>query len=390
MTRPLTAMRAAIVAALLLVARGAPAVAQGTLSTQGLGFPPGQLSAQARAMGGSVGETDPMSALNPAAIGLLNSAIVMMHAEPEYRVLTIDARRVNSTVSRFPLFLGAMPLGSRWAVGLAASTLLDRTWATTTRDSQVVNGDSIFSTFSSRSEGSITDVRLAVSFAPALWLKLGVAGHALSGSDLLTSIRTFDDTISFATDGQQRSIGFGGNALSAGAVALFPLRAAVGLTYRRGGSLRAYAGDEVVGSGSAPDHLGVSVVYLGIRGSALAIRAAKDSWSGLSGMAEALNIHEGWDLGAGADVTGPRFGASAIGLRAGARWRTLPFSPNDMPVKERTWSGGFVLPLGAQQNVELQMGLLRSSRTNTLPASAGGVSVAEKAWTLSTGFAVRP
>ena len=46
-------------------------LAQGTLSTQGLGFPPGQLSTPAILMGGSIGEADPFSPLNPASIGLL-------------------------------------------------------------------------------------------------------------------------------------------------------------------------------------------------------------------------------------------------------------------------------------------------------------------------------
>jgi hypothetical protein len=38
-----------------------------------------------------------------------------------------------------------MPLGPRWAVSLAASTLLDRTWETTTRDTQFVSTDTLAS-----------------------------------------------------------------------------------------------------------------------------------------------------------------------------------------------------------------------------------------------------
>src|SRR5687767_16031882 len=108
---------------------GAPdALAQGTLSTQGLGFPPGQLSTRARTMGGSVGEADPLSPLNPASLILLLSPIVSFQAEPEHREITFGTQSITSSISRFPLFMGALPLGSRWRVGLAVSTLLDRTY----------------------------------------------------------------------------------------------------------------------------------------------------------------------------------------------------------------------------------------------------------------------
>jgi hypothetical protein len=376
-----------VVVALALGMLPSTARAQGTLSTQGLGFPPGQLSTAARSMGGSIGEADPLSALNPAAVGLLTTAIVMMQAEPEYRQVRVGSRMQRSSVSRFPLFLGGLPLGRRWAIGISASTLLDRTWETTTRDSQFVpNGpitDTIAATLRERSEGSISDLRLALAFAPTPWLRIGIGGHAYSGRDVLETRRTFDDTLRFATDLEQTTIGFGGNAISGGVQTLWERRGAIGVSYRRGGSLRAYSGNVTVGSGSAPDHFGASVVYLGIAGTALSVRAARDSWSRLRGVAQTLNVHEGWDLGAGADVSGPRWGTSSpIGLRLGGRWRTLPFSAGTTPVKERTWSTGLGLPM-ARGRAEVNIGLLRASRT----ADAG---VSETSWTLSTGFSVRP
>ncbi len=372
----------ALTLAMTMLASGR-AFAQGTLSAQGLGFPLSQLSTHAKTMGGALGEVDPLSPLNPAAIGLLNYAFIMIQAEPEYRKVRVGDRTISTTISRFPLFMGALPLGSRWAVSAAASTLLDRTWETTVRDTQLVSGDSVLSTVTERSEGSITDLRLALSYAPRPWLRLGVAGHALTGSDVLQTLRTFDDTLRFITDGQRNVLGFGSNALSVGALTIWPRRGAVGVTYRRGGTMRTYRGDVTVGEGAAPDHVGISLVYLGIRGSSLAVRAAKDNWSNLEGMAQTLNIHEGWDVGVGGDVTGPRFGSSAIGLRLGGRWRTLPFSVDATPVKEHTWSGGFSLPIGARRAVELNMGLLRASRT-------AGPGLSEHSWTLSTGFGIRP
>lgn len=354
--------------------------AQGTLSTQGLGFPPGQLSTAARSMGGSIGEADPYSPLNPAAIGVLTSAIVMMQAEPEYRKVQIGNSSQRTSVARFPLFQGMLPMGSRWALGVSASTLLDRTWETTQRDSQFVP-DTIRSTITERSEGAIADLRLAVAYSPKSWLKLGVAGHAYSGRDQIRNIRAFDDTARFAADTQGTNLSFGGNAVSVGAMAFKPRVGALGVSYRKGSGISTEVNGATVSSATVPDRFGVSAVYMGVRGAAFAFRAARDKWSALEGLRSNLNIHEGWDMGVGADVSGPMVGSTAIALRAGGRWRTLPFSLDDTPVKESTFSGGFSLPI-ARNRVELALGAMRSART--------GTGATETAWTWSTGFSIRP
>jgi hypothetical protein len=371
----------ALVALTIAVSAPHDAGAQGNLSTQGLGFPPGQLSTPAISMGGAIGEADPFSPLNPAAIGLLTAPIIFFQAEPEYRSLRIGGQLLRSSVARFPLFLGSIPLGQRWTISASASTLLDRTWETTTRDTQVVNGDIVAATVLDRSEGSIADLRFAVSYATTSWLRIGVAGHAYSGRDVLKSARTFDDTLRFVRDTQQTTLGFGGNALSVGAQSVWPRVGTLGVSYRRGGALRTYNGDAIVGTGSVPDHFGVSLVYLGIAGTTIGARAARDSWSNMKGLSTTLNVHEGWDVGLGADVTGPHFGGSPIGLRAGARWRTLPFSATTTPVKERSLSGGLGFPM-AGGRVELHLGAVRATRTSG--------STSENAWTISTGFGVRP
>ena len=288
---------------------------------------------------------------------------------------------VRLSVSRFPLFLGSMPLGPRWAVSLAASTLLDRTWETTTRDTQFVSTDTLAATLGSRSEGSIEDVRLAVAYAATTWLRIGVGGHAFTGGDVLRTVRAFDDSVRFVSDTQSTTLSFGGNAVSVGAQALWARVAAVGVSYRHGGTLNTYNGNTTVGSASAPDHVGVSVLYLGINGTSLGVRAAKDRRRSRRAARHLAERPRGLGPGRGPDVTGPHSRVHLCGLRAGARWRTLPFSPTSTPVKERTVSAGLGLPMAAGR-VELHLGVLRASRTTT--------NASETAWTISTGFAVRP
>lgn len=356
--------------------------AQGTLSTQGLGYPAGQLSTPARTMGGATGEVDPMSALNPAALALLRNPIIYMQAEPEFRTLEIGSESQRTSVARFPLFVGAVSLGARWTAGVSASTLLDRTWATVTRDTQVVGVDTLGSDITQRSDGSVADLRVAVAFASTPWLRFGVAGHVYSGRDLMQTARLYDDTARFQSDTQTTTLSFGGNAVTLGAHAFWPRIAALGLSYRKGGSLSAYNGNEKIASGTAPDHIGLSAVFLGVRGASFAVRVANDTWKNVSDLSPTLNIHSGLDIGLGADLIGPRFAGNAMNLRAGGRWRTLPFSSDGNAVRESSWSGGFGLPF-AGGRAEVNVGALRSNRM-----SDSGIS--EKAWTFSTGFGVRP
>jgi hypothetical protein len=359
------------------------ASAQSNLSTQGLGYPPGQLSTHAKTMGGSIGEADPLSPLNPASIALLRVSLLMIQAEPEFRVVTVGSQKQRTSVSRFPLFLGVLPLGNRWSVAVSASTLLDRTWETATRDSQVVGNDTIRFGRNQGSDGSISDLRVAVAFSPTPWFKVGLGGHALSGRAIVRTELVFDDTTNrFATDLQQSTISFGGNAVSIGAHTLISRHGAIGVSYRKGGGLSVRDRNVTVGSGSAPDRLGVSLLYQGIAGTVLAVRAARDDWSSLRGMAPTLSIHEGLDVGVGADVLGPTYGSSPFSVRVGGRWRTLPFSVDATPVKEQTWSGGLGFPL-VRGDMQFSLGVMRASRR-------GGAGVSENAWTISTGFAIRP
>ena len=376
------ALAMAIGAVALAVVPAFRADAQGNLSTQGLGFPAGQLSTKALAMGGAIGESDATSPLNPAAISLLATATILMQAEPEFREVRLGGKTQRTAVARFPLFLGSLPIGSRWMLALSASTLFDRTWHTTARDSQVVGADTVASTVGQLSNGSLVDLRIAVAYTLAPWLRLGVGGHTYSGQTALQTIRAFDDTARFQADTQRTSIGYGGNAVSFGVQTLWPRIGGVGLAYRRGGTLSTYTGTKVSQTGSAPDHFGVSAVYVGIEGTSLAVRAAMDSWSRTVGLSPSLVVHDSWDLGVGADVLGPRFGSGNMSVRGGARWRTLPFSAGPDAVKERSLSAGLGFPL-ANQRTELNFGVIRATRS-----ASGGAT--ENAWTLSTGFTVRP
>jgi hypothetical protein len=101
----------------LAVGFATDARAQGNLSTQGFGYPPGLLSARAEAMGGGPGEVDPQSQLNPAMLVLWGAPVVFGQYGPEFRRVSTPAGSVRTTTARFPLVGFSLQLGRRWAAG---------------------------------------------------------------------------------------------------------------------------------------------------------------------------------------------------------------------------------------------------------------------------------
>ena len=75
---------------LALLSLPALARAQGTLSTQGFGYPTGEMSTRALGAGGATSDFDAFSSSNPASIAASLGSMLYVQMEPEYRHLTND------------------------------------------------------------------------------------------------------------------------------------------------------------------------------------------------------------------------------------------------------------------------------------------------------------
>jgi hypothetical protein len=381
----------ALVAALLSLP--ATVGAQGTLSTQGFGYPTGQMSTRTLGTGGALSEIDPLSVTNPASIVNLGASALYFQAEPEYRTISVGGQSDRSTIARYPLVTAGVPLTASLFAGLSVSNLLDRSFETRTRGSQVVGGSTVTSTNLFKSDGAIGDLRLALSWAPRPWLHLGFAGHAISGDNRLVNRQDFDDSTRYADVVDTSTVTYVGNAFSGGVEVYTGRYGVVAASYRRGGPISLKHGDTTLSSARVPDRIALSAAYLGIRGTSIAMRTSREQWGDLRGLGTAtLPISEGWDTSVGADVLGPRFAGRALQLRAGARWRTLPFGVRPVTsggtgtaseVTETSYSFGAGTLL-ARGRAALDVAGIRASRRSST------VSVEENAWTLSVGVTVRP
>jgi hypothetical protein len=377
---------------LALIAFGAaPLAAQGTLSTQGFGYPTGQLSTQAATMGGGLAETDALSPINPAALaGWLRSGLYFQYS-PEYRSVAAGGRSDHTMTTRFPLMEGALTVGQRMVIGLSWSTLLDRTWETQRSGfmRSPSSADSIPFTESFKSAGGISDVRLGVSYQVLRTLWVGVGGHVYTGEDQLGIARVSPDTAFFAPFSQSSTFSFSGTGLSGGLVWQPITALTVGASGRVGGTIKSFRGDTMITRGTIPKRFGAGVALTATPGVIVSARADWEGWSSLAPLGRErapdeapLGVTDAWEFGGGVEVRGPSLLGTSLPIRAGFRHRTLPFTVNGTDVRENAYSIGFGIPLSRGRS-RIDLGLERAVR-NAVPG------VEERAWILSAGFMVRP
>ena len=369
-----------------ILAVPAIARAQGTLSTQGFGYPTSGMSTRSLGAGGAITEFDPLSATNPAAIPSIGGGALYVQAEPEFRQLSVAAGTENARIARHPLATIAFPLRANLMAGLTLSNLLDRSFETNERRVEVIGGETLPTTNFFKSDGAIGDVRLALAWTPRSWIRIGVGGHAITGDNRLRSTQQFDDSARFASIVDTSTVTYVGTAVSAGATLFIKNTVGLAGSFRKGGTMTVKHGDTTLAKANVPDRMSFSLAFIGIRGTTIAARTSKETWSNMQGLGSpTLRISEDWDTSIGADVLGPRFGQRAIQVRGGVRWRTLPFGLANSEVKEKSASFGLGT-LFARGRIAVDVSGIRALRD---PVSSA-IDLSEKAWTISAGLTVRP
>ena len=360
--------------------------AQGALSLQGLGYPTGGVSARAEGTGTGVADFDPLSLVSPASLGGVGSAALFFQYSPEFRRVTAGSATAKTTTARFPLVVGVLPMGQQWTLGLSSSTFLDRSSETSLVRQEVV-GDILTDTVQvierNRVLGAINDVRLALAWAGSPRFRIGFGAHSFVGSNRISFAQFFPDSAKFISTSQSGRISFAGFAASVG-IEYHPSRAiGFALSGRKGGDLNAQSADTAIGTARLPDHYSGSVIFEGIPGVAVSARVAHDAWSSLSPLSSSnTKAYDGWDTGVGVEAIGPRIMQRLVTLRAGARFRTLPFGFNGDKVSETSFAAGFGAPL-TRERASFDFAIQRASRT-------AGSLVKERGLILSFGLRVSP
>jgi hypothetical protein len=372
------------VGAVTLALAATAARAQGTLGAQGFGYPPGQLSVFSRSVGGATAEVDPISPINPASLILLRRGGLYIQSEQESRSLDAEGGSGSTRAYRFPLFVAAVPVGTRGMISVSFSTMLDRTWGTQARVREQLGDDSVSFTETFKSEGALNDVRAGGAWAIRDNVIVGAGIHLFPGENRLSISREFDDSLVFAPLRDSANVNYFGSGVSGGVLWRPARTLTIGASGRWGGSLKLRESDTLVAKANAPSRFGAGLRYDVVPGTAVALRVDRTLWSKMEGLGSVRATPEdSWDFGLGVDAVGPRLGGSTIALRGGFRRRTLPFLASDARVRETAFTFGSGMPF-AGGRAQLDLGLERAAR------SASDVDAKERSWTLGLGLTVRP
>jgi hypothetical protein len=363
--------------------------AQGNVSTQGFGYPTGQLSARAEGGAGAFGEFDAQSPINPAAIASDRTTQIHFQYDPEFRTVEVGGTHETSTTSRFPLAMISGPIWGGGAIALSWSTLLDRTFqvsqSTFIQNYTQNTRDTLTSTI--QSSGGINDIRLTTAWAFGSWLAIGGGLDLFTGENRLLQQVTVTDTIpnQYQQSQFKNSLSYNGVGASGG-LTLRPLKW-LGLagSFRYGGGITVREGDSAgVGHGLVPARVGGGLLLNPLQGLLISARYDWEEWSRLNALGRGgLEAQNGGGWSVGADIEGPKLGNQRyITLRVGGGNRPLPYVLAGTPIRETDLSGGLGIPLLGQRSV-LDVSVIHADRTQVL-------GVAETAYILSVGLTIRP
>ncbi|HET7023784.1 MAG TPA: hypothetical protein VFI39_01095 [Gemmatimonadales bacterium] len=372
-----------------LVLGATPLLAQAsTFGIRGLGFPNQPYSAHARGLGGSSSLFDAESGMNPATLGTLHTLTAGITTLPSWTAVESPAGTGSVRGMRFPLIAAGGPIpGSRFAIGISASSYTIRDFSQAFVDTLTVRGASeeVHDTLSGR--GGISDLRLAVAWRATPTLDLGGSIHALTGTDRAALVRHFTDTVSYATASESTELSYAGFGIDLGA------RARLGPTLDLAVIARS-DGNVTVQRDSLNDKYPVDLPYTfgaGLRYRPTATLTVTGqgifkTWSGansdllLQGGTGSRNV---WDLSAGAELIRDPSRPFDLPLRVGARYADLPFpfTAGDAP---KEWA----LSVGTGKLFAKGMGGFDAALERVWRSEAGGFS--ERAWLLTISVTVRP
>ncbi|HKW40653.1 MAG TPA: hypothetical protein VJN39_05335 [Gemmatimonadales bacterium] len=337
---------------------------------RGLGTPGRWESVRARSTGGAFAPFDPMSPLMEASIADVGRLTATAAAGASYREAEIGGATTALRATRFPVMLVAGPVSSRFAVTAGFSTYLDRTWAVTLRDSAVLRGNLERYNDELVSDGSISDLRLAVASRVSRHIAIGAGAHLLAGSTREVAQRHFDDS-TFTVIQQVGEVSYDGFGVSGSVrIDIAPGLALAGWA-RSDNRLRARAADTVTAETDLPHMLGGGIVIAPSTRVQFASSVAWRSWSHAG--AGAFNTLS-WSGGA-------EFGFPTLQFRLGARGGQMPFGPGSTAPTEFAAAAG-VGRAFAQGRALLDLGIERLQRRG------GGLT--ERVWTVLVGLTVRP
>lgn len=360
-----------LVLGLLIAAPRGIAAQDSQFGIRSLGTPGRWESIRARSTGGAFGLFDALSPLTEAALLELRQLTASAAGATSYRSSEIAGAKSALRTSRFPVMSLGGPIGHRVALGAGFTTYLDRSYATSQRDSVAIRGVMEPFTDELSNDGAVTDVRFAAAFQAHRRLAIGGAIHLLEGSARATAARHFDDSTTYFNAVERQEVRYDGFGLSASVAAEVTGQLRVAGWFRSDTRLRTTARDVAVDRADLPTGFGAGARWAPTPSARIAGAVAWRSWSDAG--ANAYDTF-GWSVGA-------ELGSSQLPLRLGIRGGQLPFAPGGAAPTETGYSLGTARSF-SQGRARIDFGIERLNR------KGGGLT--EGVWTFLMGLTVQP
>ena len=318
------ALRLALAAT--LAAAPAAAAQDSVFGIRGLGFLDRTVSARSAGEGGGFALFDGASALNPAALAAWRGTVGWAVAAGSSHSFDAGSGPTTLSATRFPVIGFAGQIGARWVVGATVTDFLDRNWSVAQTDTVAPRGTPVVAQDETRSVGGVSDVRIAVAYRSAAFT-MGVGLHALTGNTQTTVTRTFPNDSSYHAFIQNQQTTYRGVGLSLGFLA-HPFHSLVlGGSARVNGRLRASSPDSATTVGMPVELDGGATLQV-VTGLQVSGAVGYATWGAAADALVAAGQERSrdvWSAGVGLEVSALHFGEGPLGLRAGYRWRQLPF-----------------------------------------------------------------
>lgn len=352
---------------------------------RGLGLPGRSASARTLGSASSMGLFDGESSLNPAALWSLPLATTVLTTSQAWRTSTNPAGSASARDNRFPQFLFGGPIpNSRLALSLSYSTYADRDFTLATVGTASPRGVPIGVIDTLSSTGGINDLRVAAAWRVHSRLQVGLAVHALTGVNRLTSRRVWEDT-TFLSPRQSSELDYLGYGLSAGVI--YRPRAGLELagTIRQDNDLTVRQDSAETGTVDLPITIAAAgKMAVGSR-LVVASQITRRNWSVANqgivdqGGVAAKNTIE---YSGGVEIIRNLRNRDQLPLRLGVRYAQLPFLVGDggQP-SEIGFSAGTGLRF-ARNQAGFDIAVERMRRTQ-------GSAFRETAWVLSVGVSMQ-
>ena len=340
---------------------------------RGLGTPGKSESVRARSTGGAFAPFDPFSPLLDASLADVRRITAGVIGATSWR--SVDAGGANASLrgTRFPAFVLAGPITKRITLGGGFATYLDRTFGVLTQDTIVLRGVPEPISDELRSDGAISDLRLAAATRLRSWLAVGAGIHLITGSTRVSAIRRFNDSTTYRNSTSRDEVAYGGRGASLSALADITQDLRLAIWGRSDTRLRASIGGVTKANDDLPLSYGAGIRWHPGSQVGLAGAVAWHKWA--AGSSPPPNSHDTFEWSLGTEL-----GPPGTPLRFGARRGQLPFGIGKAPTEFGIAGGlGKVFSGGRGR---LDIGVERLDRK--------GSGLNERVWTLLLGLTVRP